>query len=101
MTCEMVEHQVDVYFDRELSAESSAVVRSHLHACTSVAPAWPSFRSWPGSSEPRPFTLPRIACGHECWNALVVQLPESFPVNGGAEHNWSLQDHESSKSGHP
>ena len=33
MTCELVERQLDAYFDRELSAESSVVVRDHLDKC--------------------------------------------------------------------
>jgi anti-sigma factor (TIGR02949 family) len=33
MSCELVERQLDAYFDRELSAESSVVVRDHLDKC--------------------------------------------------------------------
>ena len=47
-----------------------------------VADGWRNFRPWPGSFGPRPFTPPQIACGRECWDALVVQLPGSIRVTG-------------------
>ena len=37
MTCQLVECQLDGYFDRELSAESSAAVRNHLDECAACS----------------------------------------------------------------
>ena len=33
MSCELVEHDLDTYLDRELDAESSAAVREHVRMC--------------------------------------------------------------------